>query len=123
MALGALWIFIGAAAAVLDEISRFALTRGNFDENGANVLLAMLGVAGVIWIALGVCACLEQTWALYVGLALSYLSLVSSLFRLQICSLVLLGVVIFQAHRVLRRAKELRAAGIPLTTRPEDLLA
>jgi len=120
VALGAFWIFIGAVAIAAGVMARFMTTDSNHDA-AANLLLTILGVAGSIWVVLGVCVCLKQIWALYVALVLSYLSLLSSLFRLQFCAIVLLGVVVFQAHRVLRWSKELRGAGIPLTTRPEHL--
>ena len=121
IALGAFWIFIGAMAIAAGVFVGYMANRANQDPATMKILLAILGVMGVIWVALGVCVCLKQIWALYVALVLSYLSLISSVFRLQICSIVLLGAVIFQAHRVLRWAKELQAAGIPLTTRPEHL--
>ncbi|HEY2411530.1 MAG TPA: hypothetical protein VGI40_04780 [Pirellulaceae bacterium] len=120
IALGAFWIFIGVvviAAGVVVSMSNEA----SRDPTTMDILVAVFGVMGAIWVALGVCVCLKQIWAVYVALTFSYLSLIGNLLRLQICGIVLLGAVIFQAHRVLRWAKELQAAGIPLTTRPEHL--
>jgi hypothetical protein len=120
VALGAFWIIIGVIAAGLGVLAGGAVADS--DRTLGTVLLAILVGFGMLWITLGALVCLKQMWALYVALALSYLSLVSSVLRLQVCSIVLLIVVIVQAHRVLRWAKELTAARIPLTSRPADLL-
>ena len=121
VALGAFWIFIGAVAAGLGIIAGGVLSAAREVNPESTIVLVILLVSGCIWIGLGVLVCLKQMWAVYVALVLSYLSVVSSLFRLQICAVLLLVFVILQAHRVLGWAKQLRAAGIPLTTRPEDL--
>ncbi len=121
IALGAFWIFIGVVAITAGVFVGYMANQADQDPATMKILLAILGVMGAIWVGLGVCVCFKQIWALYVALVLSYVSIISSVFRLQLCSIVLLGAVIFQAHRVLRWANELQAAGIPLTTRPEHL--
>jgi hypothetical protein len=62
-------------------------------------------------------------WAVYVGLALSYLSALGNLVNLNLCGLAIVVVAIVQAHRVISFAGQLNRAGIPLTTRPEQLPA
>ncbi len=119
LALGAFWVFIGLVAIVIGVLAgNGSLAR---DDNAGMIVMAIMGIVGLGWMLLGVMTCLKQTWAIYVALVLSYLSLISSLARFQICGIILLLVVILQAHRVLGWAKELRCAGIPLTTKPQDL--
>ena len=92
------------------------------DVKGAAVALAVIfSTLGLVWLSLGISACLKQFWAVYIGLGLSYLAVVANLFNLNVCGLIILAVVILQAHRVLGFAKRLRGLGIPLTTRPEQL--
>jgi hypothetical protein len=120
-ALGGFWIFIGSLATGL-SIFLFALIGNAPEMRGENiVLVAIAGIAGIIWFSVGVAACFKQMWAVYVGLGLSYLSVLGNLINLNICGLVILAVVIVQAHRVLGFAKRLRFLGIPLTTRLEQL--
>ena len=57
-------------------------------------------------------------WAVYVALALSYLSMVGQILNLNICGGIIIILVILQAHRVIGWAKEMRAAGLPLTAKP-----
>jgi hypothetical protein len=118
-ALGALWIFIGIAWLILGALAN---TWGAYEKPEAvYVIAAFLITIALTWIVLGVLACMKQLPAVYIALALSYLLLVASLAELQVCLIVLLIIAILQAHRVLGWAKELRRAGIPLTTKPQDL--
>ena len=71
--------------------------------------------------ALGVFSCLKHMWAVYVGLGLSYLSVISNLFNFNLCGMIILVIVIIQAHRVISWAGQLKRAGIPLTARPGQL--
>jgi hypothetical protein len=119
VALGAFWIIIGAVAAGLGVFASGSVAGS--ETTLGTVLVAILIGFGMLWMTLGVLVCMKQIWALYIALALSYLSVVSSVLRLQVCSIVVLIFVIMQAHRVLRWAKELNAAGIPLTSRPTEL--
>jgi hypothetical protein len=75
----------------------------------------------MLWFVFGALVCAKQMWAVNAALVLSYLALIASLSRFQICGVVLLVVVILHAHRVLGWAKELAWAGIPLTMKPENL--
>jgi hypothetical protein len=117
VALGAFWIIIGAIATGMGVY----LTTQDAQNPNQKILMIVVAVMGGAWIALGALVCAKQIWALYIGLVLSYLSLVGNLVNLNICAIVLVAVVILQAHRVLGWVKQLRAAGIPLSTRPEDL--
>jgi hypothetical protein len=112
LALGVLWIIIGTLAAGLGV---FGLGR----TSDAPVLLSIVVILGLAWIVIGVLACLKHMWAVYAGLVLSYLSLVGQLVNLNLnLGLLVVILVIFQAHRVIGWAKQMRAAGIPLTAKP-----
>ena len=63
----------------------------------------------------------DWTGIVYVGLGLSYLSVISNLFNFNLCGMIILVIVIIQAHRVISWAGQLRRAGIPLTARPGEL--
>jgi hypothetical protein len=118
-ALGGLWIFIGACAIVIVAI---ASQGGDFAKRLGDADLVMLGVVmslGGLWLTVGILTCFKQLWAVYVGLGLCYLSLAGQILHLNVCGLIIVIVAIIQAHRVISWAKELQAAGIPLTTKPE----
>lgn len=123
IALGAVWIILGivgggAMALALGGVDAFAAAA---DVDGPvaplvmQITLAAVAVLGVVWVILGIFACLKQLWAVYTGLVLSYISLVGNVLTLNLCALVILIVIILQAHRVIGFAKRLRAAGVPLT--------
>jgi hypothetical protein len=122
-ALGGFWIFIGGLVAVLMVVASGTLVgqAGEVDENARLIAMGIFFAIGGAWIALGVFTCLKQMWAVYVGLVLSYLSVIGNVINLNVCGLVILAAVIIQAHRVIGWSKQLRQAGIPLTTRPEQL--
>jgi hypothetical protein len=119
-ALGAFWIIIGSVVIGLGAFaSSIMLTQT--DERPAAIFAVVFVVLGAIWVALGIMSCLKQMWAVYVGLVLSYLSVIGNVINLNICGIVILVVVIFQAHRVIGWARQLASAGIPLTARPDQL--
>lgn len=120
-ALGGFWIFIGLVASGLGVFAAATMVGGNADPTNMSVASVVLVGMGVIWLALGICTLFKQMWAVYVGLVLSYISLVGNILRFNLCGLVILGFVIVQAHRVIGWARNLRQAGIPLTARPEQL--
>ena len=115
-ALGAFWIIIGGISAALGVFLEVSLD--SVEIQGAPVLGAIVIATGAAWFGLGIAACLKQMWAVYVGLGLSYLSVLGNLARFNLCSLILLIAVILQAHRVIGWARELQAAGIPLDAKP-----
>lgn len=118
LALGVAWIILaGLALGAGVLIGAF----GELADEATPILLAVVGVAGLLWGGLGICTCLKQMWAVYTGLVLSYLSVVGNLVQLNMCPVVILVIIIVQAHRVIGLSKELQQAGVPLTTRPEEL--
>lgn len=120
-ALGALWIFIGSLSSA---VASYALQNGPDPTarimigSEQRVFLVVLAGLGLTWLVLGVLTCLKQMWAVYVALALSYLSMVGQILNLNICGGIIIILVILQAHRVIGWAKEMRAAGLPLTAKP-----
>ncbi|MCE9525625.1 MAG: hypothetical protein K8R36_06185 [Planctomycetales bacterium] len=120
-ALAGFWIFIGCLSLAICIF--VAATSGNMlGMQGGNVVMMMiLGIAAIIWLSIGVATCFKQIWAVYLGLGLSYLSVIGNLINLNVCGLIILGAVILQAHRVLGFAKRLQGLGIPLTTRLNQL--
>ena len=122
--LGALWIIIGILVALMGYAIEMHFREVR--EEGQNILeqhimVGILVLAGVAWLGLGVITCLKQIWAVWVGLILSYLMALNSLLSLNICGLVIMGAAIFQAHRVIGWAKEMKRKGIPLATCPQDI--
>ena len=92
--------------------------------------LAILFVASaLVWVTLGVLACLKHVWAVRVGLVLNYLTVIImtiNLFRGDpygafgcLTSLVFLPLSVLQAHRVIGLCSKMRAADIPLDPKPE----
>jgi len=120
---GCFWIFIGT----LVVIAGLGLMAGGAQNVGLppGIGLLLMGL-GAVWLILGVFACLKQLWALYVGLVLSYLSLAGNVLSLvqgeagpqTFIGIGLLLIVIATAHRAIKRAGKLRAAGIPLSSSP-----
>ena len=121
-ALGALWIIIGTLNSVLAVVAlqgnRDLAVRIGGDQQWVLILIAGMGV---IWFVLGVITCLKHMWAVYVALVLSYLSLVGQAVILNLCGVVILIIVILQAHRVIAWSKRMRAAGVPLTAKPQRM--
>jgi len=119
-ALGAVWIFLGSVAAL---VAGFAVLGSTSVAKllGADVmlLLVIIGAMGGLWLTVGILTCLKQMWAVYVGLGLSYLSLVGQILNFNVCSTIILIAVILQAHRVIGWANQMNAAGIPLTAKPD----
>lgn len=118
VALGVVWLLL--AGLVLGASAMLGgMLEG--DDSTDQIFLIVMGVCGLIWGTLGIGACLKQMWAVYAGLVLSYLSAAGNLPSLNLCPIIILAVVIIQAHRVIGFARELQRAGIPLTARPQDL--
>ena len=115
-ALGAFWIIIGGISAALGVF--LFVSSESVEIEGAPIVGAVVIVTGTCWIGLGIATCLKQMWAVYIALVLSYLSILGNLVRFNVCSLIILVVVILQAHRVIGWARELQAAGIPLDAKP-----
>jgi hypothetical protein len=119
-ALGGFWIVIGGIVAAL---GLFATGMLGIDPNDPEVTLLPLIVVGIglVWVAIGTLTCYKLMPAVYTGLVLSYLSLVGNLINFNLCGLIILIMVIVQAHRVIGWARRLSRAGIPLNTRPHQI--
>jgi hypothetical protein len=88
------------------------------------IVFGLVGVWGIAFLILDILAFQKKIWALYIGLAVILLSVLISLISFPICGIVLIVIGLIQAlqvQRVLGWANQLRAAGIPLTTLPQDL--
>jgi hypothetical protein len=122
-ALGAFWIFIGIVAAGLGLFVTASIAPDSGQPRpGVQAIMAVVLVGfGLAWITLGVLTCVKQIWAVYVGLVLSYLSLISNLLNFNVCGLIIVIAVILQGHRVIGWAGQLTRAGIPLSARPEQI--
>ena len=117
-ALGALWIIIGAIALGL---SLYTMNEMPGDENAFGVVV-VFGFFGLLWFGLGIATCFKLIGAVYVGLVISYLSLLANILSLNICGTIVVIVVILQAHRVIKWAGEMRNSGIPLNSLPPGRL-
>lgn len=111
LALGVLWILIGAGAAGLVWL----VVQGNMDlawtlGGESRLLLIVTAALGGTWLVVGIFTCAKQMWAVYLGLLLSYLSLLGNLIRLNLCSIVVVALVILQAHRVIGWSRQLPKA-------------
>ncbi|HEV7282466.1 MAG TPA: hypothetical protein VGN57_19845 [Pirellulaceae bacterium] len=123
LALGVLWLLFGALGSVAGA-ALVAMHLGQFDVDaerleGFPLFLALFALAiGLLWLFAGVGTLMKRQGAVIAGLVLSYLWLVGNVISLNLCLAALAIVVIIQAHRVLRFASQLRAAGVPLDTKP-----
>lgn len=116
-ALGGFWIVVavlnGVAAAFIAGLPSTGEMEGlNF------VIAGVLGVFALAWAMIGILTCLKKIPAVYIGLVLSYIALVTSVVNFSICPVLLYGAAILQAHRVIGWAKELKRTGIPLNAIP-----
>lgn len=119
-ALGALWIFGGA-------VSVFVGGRALFLSQAMTNRIVP-GVAGVVFLVLGVATLFKQEWSLYAGLmlcgcgvaaAIYWFNLYLSVNWFNLCLLVIPLIVGLQAARAVQYARKLQAAGIELTDQPE----
>ncbi len=126
--LGVLWVTFGvllpgpAASCIQLACGRRAI----YPE-----VVVFYGACALVWISLGVMACLKRVWAAYVGLALSYVAVLTALaatvkylpeslsFMSCGCLALAAGISILQAHRVIAISRKMRTAGIPLDQKPE----
>ena len=127
-ALGGLWIASGLLALAIG-VGGFGATAGLWGEPGVDVskdqfkiLFATATVVGAIFLFLGVAACMKNMWAVHIGLILAYLSLITEVISINVCSIVITILIIVQAHRVIGWSKLMNAAGVPLTTKPERIM-
>ena len=118
--LGGLWIVLGTLplGLALILVAEAAVAGFSLDPLLSAGLFAALGLP---FFLCGVFTCYKQMWAVYAGLALSYLLGALSLFGLNLCGVLVLAGGIFGGHRIISWSQEPRRKGIPLTTRPCDI--
>ena len=111
-------------------------TRGGLKDwfgTDDRVFWIVAGLVGLFHCAIGVLTCLKRLWAVYVSLALAYLTLlqlvllqlvlIALTWRTNWGTIVALGLIILvirQGHRVIAWAKKMRAAGVPLTAKAQS---
>lgn len=118
--LGATWILMGCGVLVVGGVvinEHFHVMR----RDGFFFLLAMAAGIGGPWLLFGICTCCKQLWAVYAGLAFSYLAALATVISFLFCLLVILLPAIVQAHRVLSWVKFIRRRGLPIGVRLVDI--
>lgn len=125
--LGGLWIFFSIVVIGLGGLI-LSVTVNQMQDANVRAVVMITGiiylVLGVAWGAIGVCTCLKQMWAVWVGLILCYLSVIGNLLTFnfsKILAFAILGAAILQGHRVIGWAKQMKAKGIPLTAKPDQI--
>ena len=113
-ALGGVWIFLGSVALGLGI---FLAVYTPIRDASDPFLMGILLVSGILHLVLGVMTCCKQMWAVYVGIVLSYISVIGNLISLNLCALAILAAILVQAHRVAGWANDFKRRGIPLTTK------
>jgi len=89
-----------------------------------STMLGGLGLWGLVLLVLGVFILRINMWPIYIGSGFWCLSLVASAILFPICGVVLfvIGVpMVLMVHRTLQLANQLRAAGISLKARPNEV--
>jgi hypothetical protein len=113
--LGAVWLGSGVL---------LALVCGLFLVTGFRRLSYLeIGVAifyGLPLILLGAAVFAKQMWAVWIGLILTYIATLTSVFSCNAYATVLFLILVVQGHRALAMAGQLTSAGIPLDLRPQD---
>ncbi|MCC6511526.1 MAG: hypothetical protein IT423_20675, partial [Pirellulaceae bacterium] len=118
LALGVLWIVFGLAAMAIIPAALYGAFPGiDGDVTRIAILVAVVGSVALGWLVSGVAALCKLSWGVYLGLVFSYISLIGNLLQVSVCGVVILLVVIIQAHRVLGFAKQMKSQGIPLSTK------
>ena len=114
--LGGIWIFFGICGLALAAGALSGAARARGIEPAAGVIF---GLVGLCWLAAGVLACLKKMWAVYAGLVLSYIGVLGNLIKFNPCGLIIIIIVLIQAHRTISWAKKMQAQQIPLDSKPE----
>lgn len=121
--LGGLWIFMGCLG--------FALGAFLFSQSSdpalsnVGVIAGLVCLMSLLWFLGGIFACLKKMPAVYLGLALCYLSLtgnvIANVMRFDVRSVITFVILFFaiaQGHRVISFARKMQAADIPLDAQP-----
>ena len=128
--LGGAWIFFGVMCMILAMVFP-ALGGANvrMDEEERVGAAVVFGLIALLWLTAGIGSCFKQLWALYFGLVVSYVSALGNLitmFSAKIpnpCALIIVVIIIVQAHRTIGWANKMKKARIALNTRPEQIRA
>lgn len=109
LALGVLWIIFGLMSSAF-AVSIFTGNLGDLQQSDPGLWKAMILVIGMLatgWLVSGVLSVMRSIIGVYTGLVLSYLALVASAIQIGVCWVVILIVIIVQAHRVIGFSKKL----------------
>ena len=121
IALGASWMIIGGICACCFLVPVPGEGPSSFI---VAILFRSVAIWGLVAFVIGVFICLKKLLAVYVGLAFMLFTVVVNILPSPMCAIVLTVIGTLQAFlavRVVRWAARLRAAGISLKTKPEDL--
>lgn len=118
LALGVAWcIFAGLCVIGLVAFAALSgMTAGDerLQAVPMGLLMGILAVCGVIWLVCGVFTLMRQIWAVWLGSIVCGLSVAGNLINLNICGLVIAGLLLWQGIRVIGFANEMSRLGIPL---------
>ena len=118
LALGVLWILLGLFVLAVGIFLLVARPQLAEEFAVSPLVIGIMLVSGTLHFGIGVLTCCKQIVAVYVGLVLGYLSVISNLINLNLCALAILAVILIQAHRVIGWARHLKRQGIALSTKP-----
>lgn len=117
LALGVLWLFLSTIIAITTTLI-IASSNLNYRVIGAasfsSLIMALCASAGIGTL-------MKRSWGIYVGLTLAYILLVLSALELSVCGVIFVIAILIQSYRILNFMKELRQAGIPLSTNPTTI--
>ncbi len=119
LALGVLWIIFAilCVGLLFVVLSGSLGNQANLNDANQYVFAGLLGLVGVGWLVSGVMALMKSQAGVYIGLVLSYLSLIGNFINMNICGIVILILIVIQAHRVISFASKLRSRGYSLHQR------
>jgi hypothetical protein len=98
---------------------------GAFQRLGLSpeVLLVIFGIFGGLCLPLGIVCCLKRIWAVYIGLVFSCIMLAFQFLGGNVVAIGLWSACIVLSILAIMSSRKLKAAGIPLTMKPRELMA
>jgi len=118
--LGGMWIFVGVICAITGLLiitgllSDWKHSRYEYGFQASLVLDILMAVTGVVMMTLGFNCRRRNHRGIYFSPLFCYLALVGSLLLWNLCLLPVVIVFLIQSHLVLRTARRMKQAGIPL---------